>query len=126
MGANFNLTPPSRARTVFAMGLIAAYERREAGVAPRVLNETRYHARISAQRQLRNGVVVEYTAKYQPATAEMSDYLLRLDGSLRLALSTKLSLHLAYRWDRDSTPAPGVTSKNDRTLTTGFQVQWQL
>lgn len=123
-GINLNFHTEERRRTTLALGLIAERENRAEGVTPSTVSDTRFHTRAAALRTLRTGVVVEFNGKYQPATDELSDYLAAADGSLRIALTTKLSLRTRYEWKRDSTPAPGVRSRDDRTLTTGLLIQW--
>ncbi len=90
---------------------------------PGEVDDTRLHARLALLHTLRTGVQVEFNAKYQPATAHLWDYLLKVDGALRVSLNSKLSWRTTYTWNRDSTPAPGVQA-DDRTLTTGLLIQW--
>lgn len=121
-GVNLNLDYTDTRRTTLALGLVEEYERRATGTA--TLTDTRFHSRFALLRTIRPGVVFELNGKYQPSTAELSDYLAKADAGLRIALTTRLSFRTSYVWNRDSTPAPGVLSKDDRTLTTGLLIQW--
>ncbi len=94
------------------------------GVTPATKSDVRFHSRFALQRALRPGVGFELNVKYQPALRETSDYLFKADGALRVALTTRLSWRSSYVWNRDSTPATGVVSKDDRQLVTGLLIQW--
>ena len=124
MGANINIGYQNGNRTTLALGLVVEYEDRMAGVTPATKSDVRLHSRFAFQRALRPGVGLEFNLKYQPATREMSDYLFKADGALRVALTTRLSWRTSYVWNRDSTPATGVVSKDDRQLVTGLLIQW--
>jgi len=116
-GANLNFIRGDTRRATLAVGLIGEFENREAGVSPRSLEDIRLHTRLAYFRVIRAGTRFELNAKYQPATSAMSDYLASADGAVAVALSTKFSLRTHYEWKRDSTPATGVKSKDDRNLT---------
>jgi len=123
VGVNFNLSYRDPTRATIAVGLIEEYVNYAAPTVPSEANDTRFHARLAVVQILRLGVQVELNAKYQPATDRLWDYLLKVDGALRVALTTKLAWRTAYTWNRASTPASGVLP-DDRTLTTGLLIQW--
>ncbi len=116
-GANLNFIRGDTRHATLAIGLIGEFENRQASITPRYLEDTRFHTRLAYFRVIRAGTRVELNAKYQPATSDMSDYLASADGAVAVALNTKFSLRTRYEWKRDSTPAPGVKSKDDRNLT---------
>lgn len=116
-GANLNFIRGDTRRATLAVGLIGEFENREPGVSPRSLEDIRLHTRLAYFRVIRAGTRFELNAKYQPATSKMSDYLASADGAVAVALSTKFSLRTRYEWKRDSTPATGVKSTDDRNLT---------
>ncbi|MBI1723435.1 MAG: DUF481 domain-containing protein, partial [Gemmatimonadetes bacterium] len=121
-GVNINFDYSDTQRTTLALGLVEEYEQRSTETT--ALTDTRFHSRFALLRTIRPGVVFELNGKYQPSTAEFSDYLAKADVSLRIALTTKLGFRTSYAWSRDATPAPGVLSKDDRTLTTALLIQW--
>jgi hypothetical protein len=123
-GVNLNLASSEAHRGVLAFGVVAEHEVRAEDVSPRELSDTRFHTRLAYSRTIRAGVVVEATGKYQPSTTTSSDYLASADGALRVALNQTLSFRTRYEWKRDSTPAPGVASKDDRTLTATLVISW--
>lgn len=123
VGVNFNLSYRDPTRATVAIGLVEEYVDYAAPTAPNQVNDTRLHARLAFVQVLRPGVQLEINGKYQPAAARLWDYLLKVDGAMRVALTTKLAWRTAYTWNRDSTPAAGVRP-DDRTLTTGLLIQW--
>lgn len=123
VGVNLNLSYRDPTRATVALGLIEEYVDYAAATVPNQVNDTRLHARLAFVQVLRPGVQIEINGRYQPATARLWDYLLKVDGAMRVALTTKLAWRTAYTWNRDSTPPAGVRP-DDRTLTTGLLIQW--
>jgi hypothetical protein len=123
LGVNLNLVYRDATRSTLSLGLVEEYVRYAAPTSPREVGDTRFHARLAVLHTLRPGVQLEFNARYQPATARLWDYLFKADGSLRVALTTKLGWRTTYTWNRDSTPAQTV-QPDDRTLTTGLLIQW--
>lgn len=121
-GVNLNFEYSDDRRTTLALGLVEEYEQRASETA--ALTDTRFHSRFALLRTIRPGVAFELNGKYQPSTAQFSDYLAKADASLRIALTTKLAFRTSYAWNRDSNPAPGVLSRDDRTLTTALVIRW--
>lgn len=122
-GINLNFSYRDPTRLTVALGVIEEYVDYAAPTSPGSTGDTRLHARIALLHTLRSGVQAELNLKYQPSTARPWDYLVKADGALRVALTTKLGWRTSYTWNRDSTPASGV-GKDDRTLTTGLLIQW--
>ena len=57
------------------------------------------------------------------APAEIDRYY-RTSGTLRALRSAELvALQTSYQYNYDSSPAPGVTSRSDRAITTGLIVE---
>jgi hypothetical protein len=123
VGVNLNLSYRDPTRATVAFGLIEEYVNYAAPTVPSEVNDTRLHARLAVVHILRPGVQIEINGKYQPATDRLWDYLLKVDGAIRVALTTKLAWRTAYTWNRASAPAAGVRP-DDRTLTTGLLIQW--
>lgn len=123
-GANFNLDVRDGRRVTLALGLLLEYDRFAADVVPREVSETRFHSRLAVLRALRPGVDLEINGKFQPVTSALDDYLAAGDASVRVGLSTHLSFRTKYEWRRDSSPAPGVLSKDDRILTVSLLYTW--
>jgi hypothetical protein len=124
-GANVNLSYRDSARVTLALGVVEEYRNTAArGTSPgSITNDTRFHARLSLARTLPSGVQAEVNVKYQPVVDRLADYLFKADGTLRVALTTRLRWETTYRWWRDSSPAQDV-QKDDRALITGLAIQW--
>lgn len=124
-GANVNLTYRDSARVTLALGVVEEYLNTAARDASpgSITNDTRFHVRLSLARTLPSGVQAEVNVKYQPVVDRLADYLFKADGTLRVALTTRLRWETTYRWWRDSSPAQDVR-KDDRTLITGLAIQW--
>jgi len=123
VGINLNLAYRDPTHATIAVGLIEEYVSYAAPTVPGEVNDTRLHARLAVVQILRPGVQLELNGKYQPATSRLWDYLLKVDGALRVALTTKLAWRTTYTWNRASNPASGVLP-DDRTLMTGLLIQW--
>jgi hypothetical protein len=124
-GANVNLSYRDSARVTLALGVVEEYLNTAArGTSPgAITNDTRFHLRLSLARTLPSGVQTEVNVKYQPVVDRLADYLFKADGTLRVALTTRLRWQTTYRWWHDNAPAQGVR-KDDRALITGVELQW--
>ena len=124
-GANVNFTYRDSARVTLALGIVEEYLNTAARDASpgSITNDTRFHVRLAVARTLPSGVQAEFNVKYQPVVDRLADYLFKADGTLRVALTTRLRWETTYRWWRDSSPAQSV-QKDDRTLITGLAIQW--
>ena len=124
-GANVNLAYRDSAKVTLALGVIEEYlDVAARGTSPgSSTSDTRFHVRLSLARTLPSGVQTEVNVKYQPVVNRLADYLFKADGTLRVALTTRLRWETTYRWWRDSSPA-GDVRKDDRALITGLSIQW--
>lgn len=92
----------------------------EPGTDP--INRTaRWSWRVRARRQLGDRTRAEQVLFWQPDWRRADDYLLEAASSLRLALTRALTLDVAFRFERDSTPAPDV-GPDDWSVTTGLSM----
>lgn len=123
-GANFNIAPREDRRTTIAVGLIAERVDYFDNASPNLVSDTRFHLRFASLQPLGNQVVLEANAKLQPATRQLSDYLWSTDLAARVTITRTLAFRTRYEWKRDSTPAPGVKSKDDRSLTVSLLITW--
>jgi len=124
-GANVNLSRRDSAKVTLSLGIVEEYLNTAArGTSPgSITNDTRFHVRLSLTRTLPSGVQTEFNARYQPVVDRLADYLFKADGTLRVALTTRLRWETTYRWWRNSAPAQNVR-KDDRALITGMAIQW--
>jgi hypothetical protein len=124
VGVNLNPIRGDSVRLTIALGVVEEYKRIAArGTSPgSTSHATRLHTRIAFLRTLPSGVQLELNGKYQPVYDDLGAYLVKADGTLRIALSSKLRWETTYRWWRDSRPASDV-QKNDRSLLTGLSIQ---
>lgn len=124
-GANLNFSRRDSARVTLALGVVEEYRNTAArGTSPgSETNDTRFHVRLSLARTMPSGVQAEVNVKYQPVVDRLASYLFKADGTLRIALTTRLRWETTYRWWRDSSPAAEVR-KDDRALVTGLAIQW--
>lgn len=123
-GLNFNIAPREDRRTTIAVGLIAEIEDRFQNVSPNHISDTRFHLRFATIQPLSGTATFEGNAKLQPATRTPDDYLFSADASLRVTITRTLAFRTRYEWKRDSTPAPGVLSKDDRSFTVSLLLSW--
>lgn len=123
-GLNFNIAPREDRHTTIAVGLIAELEDRFQNVSPNHISDTRYHVRFATLQPLSGSAVFEANAKLQPATRRLDDYLFSADASLKVTITRTLAFRTRYEWKRDSTPAPGVLSKDDRSFTVSLLLSW--
>jgi hypothetical protein len=68
---------------------------------------------------LPGGARVQNTTFYQPLVEHLADYLLRSETSVRMALTERLALAVAYQLNRMALPPQGV-QPDDRILKTGI------
>ena len=120
-GANVNIAPREDRHTTIAVGFILERVNYWADVEKR---DSRYHLRFSTLQPLTAQVALETNAKLQPATRDVSDYLVSADASVRVTISRRLAFRTRYEWKRDTTPAAGVLSKDDRSLTASLLITW--
>jgi hypothetical protein len=124
-GVNVNLSYRDSSRATLAFGVVEEYlstAARDASPGSEA-SDTRYQLRLNLARTLPSGVQTELNVRYQPVVDRLWDYLFKADGTLRVALTSRLRWETTYRWWRDSTPALGV-QKDDRALITGLAIQW--
>lgn len=123
-GMNINVAPREDRRTTIALGLIAEIEERFRTVTPRHKSDWRLHSRFATLQPLNSHVVFEGNAKLQPATSDIGDYEASMDASLRVTVTRRTAFRTRYEWRRDSTPAPGVSKEDDRSLTFSLLMTW--
>lgn len=121
-GFNFNLVSRDDRRALVALGLIGEVEYRDPGISPNEVGEVRLHTRASYFNAISRDISVEANAKYQPAVRYLPDYLSAADAVVRARLSRALAFSTRFEWKRDSRPAPGVLSRDDRTLTASLLI----
>lgn len=121
-GVNLNLISRDDRRALIAFGMIGEVEYRDPGISPNEVGEVRFHTRTSYFNALSRDVTLEGTAKFQPAVRDAADYLASSEALVRVRLSQSLALTTRFEWKRDSRPAPGVTSRDDRTLTVSLAI----
>lgn len=122
-GANLNLDVRDEQRTWLSLGLVADYQEFTAGVEPSTSRDTRIMLRAATVRLIGPGTRVELTAKLQPATYDVADYLASFDGSVRVGLSRRMGITTRLLWVRDSAPPEGVRP-DDRELDVALSLAW--
>lgn len=125
-GAEVNLVRPTDNRVSLGLAVLRDYERRLIPVGntdPRSITSTRFNLQIVAKPVLRKGLTAEHRSQFEPVAGDLGDYLFTSQTSLRVLLTGGLALQTSYQYNFDSTPAPGVTSRSDRSITTGLIVE---
>lgn len=79
----------------------------------------RWSLRLKGSRELRPGLSLHHVAFYQPAWAEMADYLLRAETGANVLLLERVALSVTYQLQRNALPPEGV-EPDDRILKTGL------
>jgi hypothetical protein len=123
MGANFNLDTRDDRRTYVSVGLVFDHQQLTPDVSPRTADDTRFYLRAARTRLLGPTTRIELTAKIQPSTRDLGDYLASGLAIVRLNVTRRLGLALRFEILRDSKPAPGV-SPNDRSLSASLSLAW--
>jgi hypothetical protein len=123
-GANFNIVARDDRRTLVSLGTVLEIENRAAGVTPNRVEDVRALARFSYFKALSPGVRLDAGARVTPALRDAADYLAGFDAAVNAVLYRRLALRTRYEWKRDSRPAPGVRSRDDRLLTVAFVFSW--
>lgn len=67
-----------------------------------------------------DGVSTKYWLEYLPNMSESDDFQINTELSVNAALNSVFSLKTGYLVKFDNEPAPGVTAKSDRVLTTAL------
>jgi hypothetical protein len=125
-GAELNLAQPSENRVSLGLAVLEDYERRllpAGSTDPQSITMTRFNLRVVARPVLRKGLTAEHRTQFEPVASDFGDYLFTSQTSLRVLLTGGLALQTSYQYNFDSTPAPGVTSRSDRSITTGLIVE---
>lgn len=125
-GAEVNLLQPTDQRVSLGVAILQDYERRllpEGSTSAETVSLTRFNLRFVARPVLRKGVTAEHRTQYEPVAGHLGDYLFTSQTSLRVLLTGGLALQTSYQYNYDSSPAPGVTSRSDRAITTGLIVE---
>jgi len=125
-GAEVNLLQPTEQRVSLGVAVLQDYERRllpEGSTSDRSVSMTRFNLRLVARPVIRKGVTAEHRTQFEPVAGDLGDYLFTTQTSLRVLLTGGLALQTSYQYNYDSSPAPGITSRSDRALTTGLIVE---
>lgn len=124
-GAEVNLLQPTAQGVSLGVAVLQDYERRllpEGSTEPETVSLTRFNLRVVARPVLRKGLTAEHRTQFEPVAGHLGDYLFTTQTSLRVLLTGSLALQTSYQYNYDSSPAPGVTSRSDRAITTGLIV----
>lgn len=125
-GADLNFVPDPKQQLSLGVAVLQDYERRLLPIdsdEAREIYSTRLNLRLVANPTLRKGITAEHTTQFEPVADDFSNYLFTSRTALRVLLTGSLALQTSYQFSFDATPAPGVTSKTDRSLTTGLIVE---
>lgn len=125
-GAEVNVVQPSSQGVSLGVAVLQDYERRllpAGSTEPESVTLTRFNFRLVAKPVIRKGVTAEHRTQFEPVAGHPGDYLFTSQTSLRVLLTGGLAFQTTYLYNFDSTPAPGVTSRSDRALTTGLIVE---
>jgi len=88
--------------------------------SPDTTSLARFELRLIATPTIRNGLGLDHRTLIQPVADDFGDYLFSSHTSLRVLLVGVLAFQSSYAYTYDSTPAPGVQFRSDRTLSTGL------
>jgi hypothetical protein len=124
-GAEFNVITDGPSSVTVGLAMLQDYESRalpEGSTDPASVSSTRFNLQFRGSTPLRPGVLISHTSQLEPVAGNLDDYLLSSRTSLKVALTDALAFQTSYSFNRDATPPPGVTYRNDRTLTTGLVV----
>jgi len=123
-GLNFNVAPREDRHTTISIGLAADLASYFAHVVPNSMTDIRYQVSFATLQPLSAGAAFEGNAQIQPTTTQLDDYLATMDLAMRITITRTLAFRTRYDWKRDSTPAEGVLSKDDRSFTVSLLMNW--
>lgn len=78
--------------------------------------------RLNGRQQIRDGVTLTHSTHYQPVYDELSDYLLSVQTTLKVMVTSRVALSVSHEYDRDSVPPPDV-GPTDELLKAGILVE---
>jgi hypothetical protein len=122
-GFNFNTDIRDDRRTYFSLGLVFDHQDHSEGVSPASVDDTRWMLRASRTRLYGPATRVEFTAKLQPATRDLQDYLASAVAAVRVGLTRRTGLTTRLEYTRNSRPAPGIVP-DDRSLSVALSFGW--
>lgn len=74
---------------------------------------------VQTDQQFKKDITARFWVEYIPNFTESENYLINMEPSARVALTSMFSLKVAYLWNFDNQPVPG-NSKYDYTYTTSL------
>jgi len=122
-GFNVNVDTRDARRTWLSFGFLEDHQSFTAGIVPSHTSETRWQVRAATARLIGQSTRLEASAKYQPASDDVADYLAGVDVAIRFGLTSRMGLATRFNWARDSRPVAGV-EQDDRALTVGLSLAW--
>ncbi len=125
-GVDVNLVPHPERRISLGAAVLRDSEQRLLPVGSleaRSVSSTRLILRFLANPTIRPGVTAENRTQYEPVADDFGTYRFTTTTALRVLLTGGLALRTSYQYSYDSAPVEGVTSRSDRTLTTGLIVE---
>lgn len=125
-GAKYRLArADGRGEAAVGLALLDSYE-----VLATQLDQTNHIARfrlgLDARQELREGVSVLHTTRFEPQADALDNYLLSVDTTMKVLLTGRVALSVSYEFDRDATPAVAENveiEKDDHLLKAGVLVQ---
>lgn len=125
-GAKYRLArADGRGEASVGIALLDSYEAL-AGELTEPEHLARFRLGLDARQELREGVSVLHTTRFEPDANAPDDYLLSVDTSMKVLLTSRVALSVSYEFDRDATPAVTETleiDKNDHLLKAGVLVE---
>lgn len=125
-GADINVVRDTARQLSFGVALLQDYENFAVAPdssTPESRSLTRINLRLQGAVPLTGGVRLVHSTTLQPVASDLGDYLLTTQTALRVMLSRRFALQTTWQFNRDTSPAPGVTFRNDRTLTVGLLIE---
>lgn len=127
-GATITLGREGPHELQLGVALLADREYRQLPVGSpleRQVTSTRFDLRFRARLPVRESVTLEHQTVLQPVADDFADYLLSTRAAVQVFLTRQLAFQTSYLLERDATPLPSVTFKEDRTLTVGILVRFR-
>jgi putative salt-induced outer membrane protein YdiY len=85
-------------------------------------HSARWSWRFKGNRMLGERVRIENTSLYQPVWDHSSEYLLDMNTSIRVPMTTRIAVGLTHSFERDSRPPEGVR-KDDHLVKAGLTIE---
>ena len=118
IGGKYNIYKSDKNTTFAEVGYRYSVEKRE-DESIEDIKDSQGRVFAQTEQKLKEDISARFWFEYIPNFTESENYLINLEPSTRISLTSMFSLKIAYLWNYDNQPVPG-NSKYDYTYTTSL------